>query len=266
MQLTLSESRDDLRRAYRDDGVVPLMGLVPPEPLAAIQRAVADYRAAPLDGERTSVKHLPGRIVIRGLAHATDAVARLVGDRDVAELVADIAGTGPMTCWNDLTLIYAPRSPHGESAWHHDVPAFPMRAAALPSLWIALTAVDEDRSPLVFVPGSHRESPLYPPSTAADAALPHGYAPMPDWDAMIARGEARRMWWPMRPGDAILLDAHVVHCTPANRAEDEERVSLITRWRGADATWHRDAYSTAVPGVAAADWQPGERVPELLFA
>lgn len=254
-----------LARTYEEDGVVLLRGLFIGEALTLLQDAVADFRLRPQDNGRSSVRHLPGRIIIRGMAHASAAVRALIHDPAIARLVASIAGAARVTCWNDLTLIYQPKSPFGESPWHHDAPAFPLRGSQMPSLWIALSPVDEDRSPLVFIPGSHKFGALYPPSTFSGETLPAGYAVMPDWDGMVARGEAQRLWWRMQPGDCILLDGRVVHCTPANRAEHEERVSLITRWMSDDTIWHRDPYSTPIPGLDEGVWRSGKPVDPRLF-
>lgn len=254
-----------LSRTYAEDGVVLLRNLFAGPALEKMQSAVRHFRAAPRENGRSSVKHLPGRIIIRGLAHASADMRALINLPALAQTVAAIASVERVMCWNDLTLIYQPKSPYGESPWHHDIPAFPLRAAAMPSLWIALSSVDEDRSPLVFVPGSQKSGDLYPPSTENPDAYPPGYAAMPDWDALIERGEARRLWWAMQPGDCILLDSRVVHSTPANRNEHDERISLITRWFSCDAVWHRDRYSTPIPGLDEADWRSGVPVDTRFF-
>lgn len=263
--LTLPANIESLRTAYAKDGVVPAPGLLSGAMLSDLIDAVKTFReneALNTDNDpRTSVKHLPGRSIVRGLAQTAGTVRDLVTNAQVASFMANVTGAETMRYWNDLTLAYAPAAPAGESPWHHDMPAFPLRAKQMPTLWIALSKVDWDSSPLVFVPGSHESDHLYPPSTADDGDTPDGYAAMPDWDAQADNGVFEKLWWPMQPGDAVIMDGKVVHCTPANRNETDERVSILIRWLGDGAVWHRDQFSTPVPGISEANWQPGRPAP-----
>lgn len=263
--LSLPSKVNSLRAAYTANGVVPVPGLLSGDALDTLVHAVRSFREnEDLNSDtdpRTSVKHLPGRSIVRGLAHTTGTVRDLVTNPDVAAFLNQVTGAAALRYWNDLTLAYAPAAPAGESPWHHDLPAFPIRASHMPTLWIALSEVDWDSSPLVFVPGSHTTEHLYPPSTDTEGTLPDGYAAMPDWDAQADAGAFEKQWWPMQPGDAVIMDAKVVHCTPANRNTKDERVSILVRWTEADAVWHRDAFSTPVPGIPDQDWQPGTPVP-----
>jgi ectoine hydroxylase-related dioxygenase (phytanoyl-CoA dioxygenase family) len=84
---------------------------------------------------------------------------------------------------------------------------------------------------------------------------------VPSADAELPADDSDLTWWPMRPGDAVVMHSHVLHCTPANRNEEDERVSILTRWLSDDAVWHRDAFSTPVPGIPEAAWQPGAPAP-----
>jgi hypothetical protein len=239
-----------LQKTYDADGVVLLPKLIQGAWLTALQRAVADYRARdPGQGRTANFTRSPGRVVIRWMGREIDAVKSFVTDSGVGPVIARVCGAKQLKFWYDLTLVYTVGSPYGGSPWHHDIPAFPFRGAQMPSLWIALSPVDEDRSPLVFVKGSHKSTTLYPPSADKDAELPPGYAQQPDWDAMIERGEAQKVWWPMQAGDALLLHQNVVHSTPNNRSKDGERVSIITRWIDETTRWRRDAFSMTIPGV-----------------
>ncbi|MDX2223392.1 MAG: phytanoyl-CoA dioxygenase family protein [Rhodospirillaceae bacterium] len=235
---------------YAADGVVLLPGLVHGEWLERLQGAVAAYRKRdPGGGATENFSRSPGRVVIRWMGREVAAVQDFVAQSGVADAIKRITAARTLKFWYDLTLVYTVGSPYGGSPWHHDIPAFPFRGEQMPSLWIALSPVDADRSPLKFVRGSHTSGALYPPSAEASAALPPGYVAPPDWDALIARGEVDELWWPMQPGDALLMHQRVVHSTPNNRSNDGERVSIITRWLGDDAVWHRDAFSMAIPGV-----------------
>jgi len=239
-----------LKSRYDADGVVLLPQLIGGAWLSSLQQAVADYRARdPGQGQSANFTRSPGRVVIRWMGREIDAVKNFVTDSGVAPVIARLCGATALKFWYDLTLVYTVGSPYGGSPWHHDIPAFPFRGAQMPSLWIALSPVDEDRSPLVFVKGSHKSPTLYPPSADKTADLPPGYAQQPDWDGLIARGEVEKVWWPMQAGDALLMHQNVVHSTPNNRSKDGERVSIITRWIGEDVTWKRDAFSMVIPGV-----------------
>ncbi len=249
---TLNIDRDwtALKTAYDNDGVVLLPGLIQGQWLTSLQHAVADYRKRdPGQGQTENFSRSPGRVVIRWMGREIEAIQKFVTDSGAATSVARLCGARQLKFWYDLTLVYTVGSPYGGSPWHHDIPAFPFRGTQMPSLWIALSPVDEDRSPLVFVKGSHKSGALYPPSADKNAALPAGYAQPPDWDAMVARGEVETVWWPMQPGDALLMHQQVVHSTTNNRSKDGERVSIITRWIGDDVRWSRDAFSMAIPGI-----------------
>lgn len=263
--ISFPKNIDELTATYRVNGVVAVPAFLSGVALKNLVDAVRMFRENEdlnTDADlRTSVKHLPGRSIVRGLAHTTGTVRDLVTNPEVAAFLNQVTGAQALRYWNDLTLAYAPAAPAGESPWHHDMPAFPIRASHMPTLWIALSEVNWDSSPLVFVPGSHKTDHLYPPSTATGNAMAEGYASMPDWDAQAEAGAFEKQWWPMQPGDAVIMDAKVVHCTPANRNENDERVSILVRWTDNDAVWHRDAYSTPVPGIPEKDWRPGESAP-----
>jgi ectoine hydroxylase-related dioxygenase (phytanoyl-CoA dioxygenase family) len=242
-----------LNARYDADGVVLLPGLIQGAWLSALQQAVADVRTRdPGQGQTENFSRSPGRVVIRWMGRDVETVQRFVSDSGVAPVIGKVCGARQLKFWYDLTLVYTVGSPFGGSPWHHDIPAFPFRGTHMPSLWIALSPVDEDRSPLVFIKGSHKSGVLYPPSAEKSANLPPGYAATPDWDDMAARGEVEKVWWPMQAGDALLMHQNVVHSTPNNRSKDGERISIITRWIGEDVRWQRDAFSMQIPGVNSA--------------
>lgn len=239
-----------LSAQYAADGVVLLPGLIAEPWLSGLQQAVADYRKRdPGNGQTENFSRSPGRVVIRWMGREIETVKNFVTQSYAGPVVARICGAQQLKFWYDLTLVYTVGSPYGGSPWHHDIPAFPFRGTHMPSLWIALSPVDEDRSPLVFVKGSHKSQTLYPPSTEASQTLPPGYAQHPDWDAMVARGDAQKVWWKMQAGDAVLMHQNVIHSTPNNRSKDGERISIITRWIGEDVRWKLDAFSMNIPGV-----------------
>jgi ectoine hydroxylase-related dioxygenase (phytanoyl-CoA dioxygenase family) len=239
-----------LKASYDADGVVLLPALIQGAWLSALQDAVAEYRKRdPGNGQTQNFSRSPGRVVIRWMGREIEAVQQFVTTSGVAPVVAQLCGATQLKFWYDLTLVYTVGSPYGGSPWHHDIPAFPFRGTQMPSLWIALSPVDEDRSPLVFVKGSHKSGTLYPPSADGTKELPPGYAPQPDWDGLAARGEVEKIWWPMQAGDALLMHQNVVHSTTNNRSKDGERISIITRWIGEDVRWQRDAFSMQIPGI-----------------
>ena len=266
-------------RRYADDGVVHVPGLLAADWVERLTRAVTRARteltaargstnpvqgaaaAAPAEGYPTAeYSAAPGRCTIRWLWRDRPEVRAFFTDSGVAPVVAALIGAHRLQYWFDLTFIHDPGADGEGTPWHHDIAAFPCKGTQIPSLWIALTDVDADMSPLRCIAGSHRNLAMFRPPVYVDQAgqLPDGYVDMPDVEAGIARGEYEVLDWEVRAGDALLIHPYTLHGAPPNRSP-RPRIAFTTRWAGDDVVWAPDALSMKVPGIDLGHVPHGER-------
>jgi hypothetical protein len=260
-----------LRRQYDADGVVKIPGLLGPAWIerlrSAVELARAELSARPDAAARPDPRYptadfstAPGRFTLRWLWRDSDDLRRFFTDSGVAPVVAALLGAKRLQYWFDLTFFHDPGAGGAGSPWHHDIAAFPCKGEQIPSLWIALTEVDSTMSPLRCIRGSHRCGVMYRPPVYVpqDQALPGGYAPLPDVEAALARGEMEAISWEFAPGDALLIHPSTLHGAPPN-ASERPRIAFTTRWAGDDVRWAPDAFSMKVPGVDLGTVPRGER-------
>jgi len=129
-----------------------------------------------------------------------------------------------------------------DTPWHQDRPYWPFQGRQIASVWVALTACDEDSSAVRFVRGSHAWGKLFRPMSfdkmgGSSEFLNDNAAfeQIPDIDA--APDEYEVLCWDMQPGDAIVFGAEVVHGAKENSESARRRAALSIRYIGDDATW-----------------------------
>jgi ectoine hydroxylase-related dioxygenase (phytanoyl-CoA dioxygenase family) len=236
---------DSFAAFYEEHGVVKLPGLIEPEWVDKIRAAIEDAEARVDEvrpaGSGVSYGVAPGRMTIRHLWRENPVVREFLLRPEMAEPIARIVGSKRLRFWADLTFIHdaAADAGRGEGTpWHHDVAAFAFKGDLLPSLWMAMTPCNAERSRLKFIDRSHKTAPFYRPPTIGrerDSAS-NGWTEMPDFDALIASGEREVVTWDCEPGDAIILHPYTVHGADGNRGEQGagRRIAITTRWFGDD--------------------------------
>ena len=244
MVATYSEEQiAEFKAFYQQHGTVRLPGLVEPEMVGKLLNMV-DEAATRADEPRdpastVSYGRAPGRMTIRQQWRENALLREFLLRPALVDVMARIIDTRELRFWFDLTFMHD-GSPSGDpgagSDWHHDIGAFAFKGEQVPSLWMALTPTNAERSRLQIISGSHRwEDGFYrPPGMPADK--PDGYLAIPDIDAMIASGEVEVITWDCDPGDAIILHPSVVHGASGNLGDKGagRRVAITTRWLGDD--------------------------------
>lgn len=85
---------------------------------------------------------------------AHDVIRRHVFNRRLAEIASRLSRSRRVRLWHDQAII---KMPGGRpTAWHQDVPAWPMIDAATFTCWVALVDATEEGGCLRYIPGSHR--------------------------------------------------------------------------------------------------------------
>lgn len=247
------------------DWVVPL--------LAAIDRIEAGFASHGWrDVEHSPVQNPPSRhptgeggVQLRNCMPCDPVFARWAAESRAAELVGRLTGASATRLWMDATFIKQGDDPGAATPWHNDVCTFPFVGEHLPSLWVALTDVEEDNAPMLTLAGSNRDGWRYhSPLSRQDVKLA-GYRPWAELEARVADPAADVRVWPARAGDMLLIHPRTIHASRPGRA-GKRRVAFTTRWIGSDVVWAPDALSAVIAPLASHPaMRVGDPPPETLF-
>ena len=262
---------DEMAAFYEAHGAVKLPGLIEPEWVKTILEAI-DATAARADepqppGSDLSFGRAEGRMTIRYMWRDVPVVREFLLRPDLAEPIARIVRTNQLHFWFDLTFMHN-GSTQGDAGagtpWHHDIAAFTFKGMQLPSLWMAMTPADANRSRLKFIDGSHKTVPGYyrtadnkPPADGSK----DGFLDVPDFDALVARGEEKILTWDCEPGDAIIIHPCTIHGADGNKGSQGRRVAITTRWLGDDVRFLPTSFAAAqrAVGITASELVLGAR-------
>ena len=258
----------EFKRFYEEHGVVKLPGLIDPVWTAKIQAEI-DKAIAHADDVRgpdqaLSYGRAEGRMTIRHQWRENPVVREFLLRSELAEPIARIVGSETLRFWFDLTFIHD-GGQHGEAGvgtgWHHDIAAFAFKGEQLPSLWMAMSPANAERSRLMFIDKSHKTAPGFYRTPDAQARIdadpnaePDGMLSIPDFDTLVAEGKEAIVTWDCEPGDAIIIHPFTVHGASGNKgsANGGRRVAITTRWFGDDVRYYptNGMFSQQVPAVA----------------
>lgn len=183
------------------------------------------------------------------------------------EIVADVIGSETLRLWVDGTFQKEGSASQTATPWHNDECTYSLVGEHRPSLWIALTDVDEDNSPLTTLSGSNRDPWRYhSPFSPQGIPTPSGVLPWQHLvDRTVAPGADVRVW-PARRGDAIALHPKTIHGSLERRTKSQgRRLGLSVRWLGDDVTWAPNELSLVAPFDRNELMQRGHPPPEALF-
>jgi ectoine hydroxylase-related dioxygenase (phytanoyl-CoA dioxygenase family) len=262
-------SEDDLQAMtahYETHGVVKLPGLIEPEWVDRILAAI-DSTARLADGPQPPDRDLSfgrgdGRMTIRYMWRDVPVVRDFLLRPELAEPIARIVGTKTLRFWFDLTFMHN-GSTTGDAGvgtpWHHDIAAFTFKGEQLPSLWMAMTPADAQRSRLEFISGSHKTVPGFyrtPDNPRPADGSDDGFLDLPDFDALVAAGQEKLLTWDCAPGDAVIIHPYTIHGARGNTASAHgRRVAITTRWLGDDVRFLPTNWAKASQAVGIAKSQ-----------
>jgi ectoine hydroxylase-related dioxygenase (phytanoyl-CoA dioxygenase family) len=189
-------------------------------------------------------------------------------DSPAAETVAALTGATSLRVWLDATFSKVGLARETATPWHNDECTFSLQGEHLPSLWIALTDVDADNSPLQTLAGSHRDRWRYYSSfLPQDRERPANYRP---WSELLERVHAPGAdirTWTAQAGDLLLIHPKTIHGAPPRRSDaGGRRLAFTLRWIGSDVRWQPNPLTL---GLAPFDRHPAMTVdappPEEVF-
>ena len=255
MSRSLSSEQID---AYARDGVIRIENAVGREWVDRLSGMVNGILAHPSRwASDTGEQRGGGRALDeRYLWRDNDTIRSFVFESGVAGLVGQAMQSQKLRFYYDHWFLKEPGQGTA-TPWHQDAPYWPFRGKQIASLWLSLSEVDRHSSPLEFVKGSHVWGKRYKPERFVKADPKNAWIeraeiaegePVPDIDAH--RDDYDIFCEAMRPGDALIFSAWMVHAAPSNRSS-MRRAAVSTRWLGDDVRWY--PHSAADPTIKQED-------------
>jgi hypothetical protein len=224
---------DAHRRKYRDDGFCVIPGLFPGPLVAqaanaaeAVARGETDTGLLPRLREGDADDKRQTLVKIAEPHNASHGLRGLVICPAPWRTIAAVVGARMLQVWAvDLFIKRTEHTARANIGWHQDGPFAPYWHGDIFTVWVALSDVTADSSPLRYVRGSHRLGPLGRADlfrtdldlSLADFDLPPDFA---------AGGVAARV----PAGGIAMHQRDTLHASGPNTA-DRSRVSLAIRVR-----------------------------------
>ncbi|MFB7091468.1 phytanoyl-CoA dioxygenase family protein [Streptomyces sp. NPDC056296] len=232
----------EVTRAFAENGVVCLRGLLDEKTLAALREGV-EVAINEAHAERSG----PAATYIK----ATRLWTRHEGFRDfafgsrIAEAAAVVMGSRVVRMYNDSMFVKEPSAPE-PTPWHQDLPYFLIDGLNLCSAWIPLDPANEASGAMSYGLGSHRWGKLYRPEAFEDPGTyrsGESYdGPAPDLDADPERYPT--VAFATKPGDVVFHHLRTLHKAGPNSTEGTRRRVHTVRFAGDDTTWINRPFST----------------------
>ncbi|MEZ4698142.1 MAG: phytanoyl-CoA dioxygenase family protein [Rhodothermales bacterium] len=147
----------DQINSYRRDGFVKLKGVLSESELAtfddAITRKVIELNTMHLPMEDRST-YDKAFLQVMNLWRTDDIVKRLVFDKRLARIAAELMGVEGVRLYHDQALYKEPSG--GFTPWHADQYYWPLASEHCVTAWIPLQETPVEMGPLEFSAGSHR--------------------------------------------------------------------------------------------------------------
>lgn len=198
--------------AYRENGFVPVRGVISPDEAAEFYEIARNY-------ERTNPPLSAGAVFTQLVNCWTndEGMRRLTLHPNLAAVATKLAGTA-LRLWHDQILI---KQPHNDAPteFHQDQPYWPHANSPNPiSAWIALCDVPVEKGCMSFLPGSHRRTDL-PMQMLGDPRSLFTICPELEWSP--------RVTVPLRAGDCTFHHGRCAHMATPNRTDDPRVAHIV---------------------------------------
>lgn len=157
-------------------------------------------------------------------------------DSILPSIAATLMPSSKVNMFFDHLFVKEAQSSHA-TAWHNDVPYWPVKGRKILSYWIALDDVTEESGALIFCLGSHKWNKAIQPDSFAHHDS--GVAPEETLRKMLngEEYEIKLKTFPMKAGDVLAFDAMAVHCAGPNSSSGTIRRGYAVRYTGDDVVY-----------------------------
>lgn len=209
---------------YQENGYIQLFDVLSPEELEEVRANLEDANRMMLDARHHTSRANPEyeRVFVQkvNLWRVHEGMRKYVFSPKIADIARRLARTSRVRLWHDHALIKMPGDSK-ESAWHQDLPYWPMNESGALSCWMALDDVDEHNGCMQFVPKSHTWGKFEPIRLAGQTQNIFDLVPEPqtkDFTPVVMQ---------MPAGSCTFHDGLTFHYASANRT-DRPRRAMIT--------------------------------------
>ncbi len=253
---------DEQINFYQENGYIQLHDVLTPEELEQARAALEAVDRRQLDA-RTHVSaanpEYEAIFVQKVNLWRVDAAMReVVLNPKVASIARRLAGAKRLRLWHDHALVKMPGKSK-PSAWHQDLPYWPMKEPGALSCWMALDDVSEANGCMSFVPRSHSWGRLEPIRLGDPQDL-FGLVDDPESKDFTPRP------MPMRAGSCTFHHGLTFHYAGPNTT-DRPRRAMVTIYMP-DGTTYNGAPHVVTDPLAMSAGEPlaGELFPVLAEA
>ena len=210
----------------------------------------------------------PGSVQMNGIAGCALEFRDWIEGSPAAETVAELVGAEHVSFWVDAFFMKEGAAADQATPWHNDECTYGFKGEQIPSLWMALTDVDEDNAPLITLAGSNRDAWRYhSPFSPQDVERPPGFRPWQDLLDRVSADSADVRVWPVKAGDVLVLHPKTIHAsrTLGESGPGHRRAAYSTRWLGSDTVWDPNPLSLPLPNLPPDALTVGAGPPEQYF-
>ncbi len=160
-----------------------------------------------------------------------EAVRSLGCDAPMPETIAHLMGSSRLNFYGEQVFFKEAGSLH-RTAFHQDAPYFHLTGEQCCTVWMPLDEVDGDNGMMGYVRGSHRWDMHAANVFASQTPIPGSVEKqLPDIEGN--EDDYDIVYYPARPGDAIVHHVKTVHGSTGNTASRDRR-ALALRYLGDD--------------------------------
>jgi phytanoyl-CoA hydroxylase len=248
---------DEQLASWRDRGFFRITGFARPETCAAMLARVTQVVREPDLAAALGVKVVPesnkAGLVLDNPEDGVSKIFRLHRDSVFAEFAHSEAVIDPVAelIAPDIDVflsqfIFKTAGAWGQP-WHQDSFYFPFEPARpVVGVWLAVTEATLVNGCLHVLPGSQTE-PVHTHVPDRRPGANYGYFEIVDHDVAAAEPVL------MDPGDLLVFDSHLMHCSTDNKSEGI-RAAMVYHYAAAGTVDHTEEYFPSVN-----DWVPARR-------